>query len=195
MARLDAQRTRAYIADALDAHERMLGALPDMAEDIARAADLIATSLADGGQVLLCGNGGSAADAQHIAAELTGRFQRERDGWPAQALHANTSVLTSIANDYGFDEVFARQVRASGKLGDVLVAISTSGDSPNVLKAIEAARDKHLGVIGLTGPSGGVMGGACDVILKVPGDSTPRIQEGHILVGHIICGLVEEALA
>lgn len=195
MARLDPQRTRAYIADALAAHERMASAVADMAEDIARAADLIATSLADGGQVLLCGNGGSAADAQHIAAELTGRFQRERDPWPAQALHANTSILTSIANDYGFEEIFARQVSAAGRLGDVLVAISTSGDSPNVLKAIEAAREKHLGVIGLTGPSGGVMANSCDVILKVPGESTPRIQEGHILVGHIICGLVEDSLA
>jgi D-sedoheptulose 7-phosphate isomerase len=150
--------------------------------------------LGAGGTLLVCGNGGSAADAQHIVAELTGRFFRDRRPLRALALHANTSSLTAIGNDYGYDEVFAREVGAHGRPGDVLLALSTSGNSRNVLRAIEAARDKRMSVIGLTGEIGGKMRDLCDVCLCVPSASTPRIQECHILVGHTICELLERLL-
>jgi D-sedoheptulose 7-phosphate isomerase len=150
--------------------------------------------MAAGGALLVCGNGGSAADAQHIAAELTGRFFRDRKPLRALALHANTSSLTAIGNDYGYDEVFAREVGAHGRPGDVLLAISTSGNSRNVVRAIEAAREKEMVVIGLTGGDGGRMRRLCDLCLCVPSTSTPRIQECHILVGHTICELLEQIL-
>jgi D-sedoheptulose 7-phosphate isomerase len=150
--------------------------------------------MAAGGVLLVCGNGGSAADAQHIAAELTGRFLRDRRPLPALALHANTSSLTAIGKDYGYDEVFAREVRAHGRRGDVLLAISTSGNSGNVVRAIEAAQDKSMAVVGLTGEHGGKMRDLCDVCLCVPSRSTPRIQECHILIGHTICELLERIL-
>jgi len=150
--------------------------------------------MAVGGALLVCGNGGSAADAQHIAAELTGRFFRDRRALPALALHGNTSSLTAIGNDYGYDEVFAREVAAHGREGDVLMAISTSGNSRNVVRAIEAARDRRMVVVGLTGEHGGKMADLCDVGLRVPSSSTPRIQEFHILLGHTICELLERIL-
>ena len=142
----------------------------------------------------MCGNGGSAADAQHIAAELTGRFFRDRRPLRALPLHGNISSLTAIGNDYGYDEVFAREVGAHGREGDVLLAISTSGNSPNVLRAIEAARQQRMAVIGLTGADGGKMRDLCDICLHVPSRSTPRIQECHILIGHTICELLERIL-
>jgi D-sedoheptulose 7-phosphate isomerase len=144
--------------------------------------------------LLVCGNGGSAADAQHIAAELTGRFFRDRRPLRALPLHGNTSSLTAIGNDYGYEEVFAREVTAHGREGDVLLAISTSGNSPNILRAIEAARQQGMTVIGLTGAGGGKMRFLCDLCLQVPSTSTPRIQECHILIGHTICELVERIL-
>src|SRR4029077_8758418 len=169
-------------------------ALGPLAGDVDRVVATIARSMAAGGRLLTCGNGGSAADAQHIAAELTGRFFRDRKPLPALALHGNTSSLTAIGNDYGYDEVFAREVGAHGRNGDVLLAISTSGNSRNVVRAIEAARDKSMAVVGLTGEHGGKMRDLCDVCLRVPSTSTPRIQECHILIGHTICELLERIL-
>ncbi|MBV8939050.1 MAG: D-sedoheptulose 7-phosphate isomerase, partial [Alphaproteobacteria bacterium] len=144
--------------------------------------------------IMFCGNGGSAADAQHLSAELVSRLNFNRPGLSAIALTVDTSALTAIGNDYGFDTVFSRQVEALGQPGDVLVAISTSGNSPNVLKAIAAARAKNIAVVGQTGQSGGAMGTLCDIILKMPSSETPKIQECHIMLGHIYCALIEEAL-
>jgi D-sedoheptulose 7-phosphate isomerase len=168
--------------------------LSTLAADVARAADLAIQSLAQGGKLLAAGNGGSAADAQHIVAELTGRFLKERRALPAIALHTNTSALTAIGNDYGYDLVFARELSAHAKQGDVFVAISTSGNSKNILHAIDTARQYGVVVIGMTGASGGRMRAACDVCLCVPSTSTARIQEMHIMIGHTICQLVEEAV-
>lgn len=144
--------------------------------------------------MLIAGNGGSAADAQHIAAELTGRFMRERRPLRALALHANTSALTAIGNDYGYEHVFARELSAHARPGDVFLAISTSGNSVNILHAIEAARQRDVVVIGMSGESGGQMRDGCDVCLCVPATSTARIQEMHITIGHTICELLEERL-
>jgi D-sedoheptulose 7-phosphate isomerase len=160
-------------------------------EDIAAA---IAEALRAGGKVLLAGNGGSAADAQHIAGELVGRLNYDRAPVAAIALTTDSSVITAIANDYGYDRVFERQVRALGRRGDVLIAISTSGRSPNILRAIAAAREAGLAVVGLTGKSGGEMASLCDLCLKAPADATQLVQQLHITVGHLICGLVEVRL-
>jgi D-sedoheptulose 7-phosphate isomerase len=176
-------------------HLEVAKALPGLASAVSSAVDLIASSMEVGGQLMVAGNGGSAADAQHIAAELTGRFQRERQPLRAMALHGNTSALTAIGNDYGYEHVFARELSAHARPGDVLLAISTSGNSANILRAIEAARKKKVGVIGLTGESGGKMRAACDLCLCVPSKSTARIQEMHITIGHAICELLEERLA
>jgi D-sedoheptulose 7-phosphate isomerase len=175
-------------------HLGVAAALRSLATEVDRVVAMVARSMAAGGVLLVCGNGGSAADAQHIAAELTGRFFRDRRALPALALHGNTSSLTAIGNDYGYDEVFAREVEAHGRKGDVLLAISTSGNSRNVVRAIEAARDKGMTVVGLTGEHGGKMRDLCDACLCVPSQSTPRIQECHILIGHTICELLERIL-
>jgi len=164
------------------------------AADIARAAELVAECLRSGGKVLLCGNGGSAAEAQHIAGELVGRFKLERPAFHAVALTTDTSILTAVANDYGFDEIFARQVQGLGAAGDVLMAYSTSGNSANVLKAIEVARGRDMKVVGFTGASGGAMADRCDVCIKAPSDDTPVVQECHTVAGHTICRLVEQLL-
>jgi D-sedoheptulose 7-phosphate isomerase len=177
-----------------DEHVHVAKTLHGLATEVDRTVDLIAHSMRHGGALLVCGNGGSAADAQHIVAELTGRFFRDRKPLRALALHANTSSLTAIGNDYGYDEVFAREVAAHGREGDILLAISTSGNSRNVIRAIEAARDKGMVVVGFTGADGGKMRHLCDVLLPVPSSSTPRIQECHILIGHTICELLEEIL-
>lgn len=147
-----------------------------------------------GGKVLFCGNGGSAADAQHLAAELSGRFYQNRKALFAEALHVNSSFVTAVGNDFGFDAVFERAVEAMGKPGDLLFALSTSGNSPNVLRAIAKAHEIGMKVIGMTGESGGKMDGLCDFILKIPSNDTPRIQEGQVLLGHAICALVEKQL-
>ncbi|KGF48322.1 phosphoheptose isomerase [Veillonella montpellierensis DNF00314] len=149
-------------------------------------------AVADGYKILLCGNGGSAADAQHLAAELIGRFVKERRSLAAVALTTDTSILTSIANDYSYDTVFERQVEGLGRAGDVLIGISTSGNSENVLRAMKKARDIGMHTIGLTGEDGGKLKSICDLTLTVPSRITARIQEMHILAGHIICELVEE---
>jgi len=159
-----------------------------------QAALQIVKALRAGCKVLFFGNGGSAADAQHLAAEFTGRYLKERRALPALALHANTSALTAIGNDYGFDLVFARQMEALGKEGDVAVGISTSGNSPNVLRALEVAKSKSIYTVALTGASGGKMKEMADCAICIPSRETPRIQECHILTGHIICEIAEDMM-
>jgi phosphoheptose isomerase len=165
----------------------------ELAHEIGSAADLIVKCIKSGNKVLLCGNGGSAADAQHIAAEFVGRYVREREPLPALALHTDTSALTAIGNDYGFAEVFARQVTAFGKPGDVLIAITTSGRSPNILRAVEAARALGMSVIGLTGAAGRAFADSVDVGIAIPSNVTARVQELHITVGHILCEALDAA--
>lgn len=176
-------------------HLEIAKALPGLAPAVSQMVDMIYSSLASGGQLLIAGNGGSAADAQHIAAELTGRFLLERQPFRALALHVNTSSLTAIGNDYGYEHVFARELSAHARQGDILLAITTSGNSANILRAIEEARKLKVVVIGLTGESGGKMRAACDLCLCVPSKSTARIQEMHITIGHAMCELLEERLA
>ncbi len=155
------------------------------------AAAVIREALARGNKLLLCGNGGSAADSQHIAAEFVGRFQKERKGLPAVALTVDTSILTAVGNDYGFENIFARQVEALGRRGDVLIGFSTSGGSANVLRTVELARAEGIYCIGMTGAGGGKMKELCDICLAVPSKVTARIQEMHILLGHILCELTD----
>lgn len=161
---------------------------------IERLKDMVVAVYRCGGKVLLCGNGGSAADAQHIAAELSGRFYLDRRPLYAEALHCNTSYLTSVSNDYGYESVFARMLEAAGRKGDMIIGISTSGNSANVLKAFEKAREIGMNTIAFTGKSGGKMAAMSDILINVPSDVTPRIQEAHILIGHIVCELVEKEL-
>ncbi len=168
-------------------------AAEQIADAIEQAARLIIDSLAAGGKLALCGNGGSAADAQHIAGELVGRFRRERKAIAAIALTTDTSIITAIGNDYGFDRIFARQVEALLSAGDVLVAISTSGEAENVLQAVHVARKRGVRCIAMTGASGGRLADSVELCLKVPSDDTPRIQETHITIGHILCDLIEAA--
>ena len=185
------QRVRQLFEDSLathqDSRDRLAGA-------VAQAGIMLAQALSDGRRVLSCGNGGSAADAQHFAAELIGRFEKEREALPAVALSTDTSALTAIGNDYGFDRVFSRQVEGLGQEGDILLAISTSGNSPNVVQAIEAAHSRKMRVIALTGRDGGIICGQMsenDIELRVPSDSTARIQEVHILILHCLCDLTD----
>jgi D-sedoheptulose 7-phosphate isomerase len=186
-----AELARARLAESA----RVKAALAESAaEVIARAAELIVACLRDGRKVLICGNGGSAADAQHIAGELVGRFLKERRALPAIALTTDTTILTALGNDYSFDVVFSRQVEALGRPGDVLIGISTSGNSPDVLRAVEAGRRLGLRTIGLTGQSGGKLAAQTDLCVRVPSAETPRIQEGHIAVAHVVCELVENAI-
>lgn len=162
--------------------------------NIENAAQIIVDCYRNKGKVLFCGNGGSAADAQHLAAELSGRFYYDRPALEAEALHVNTSYLTAVGNDYSFDQIYSRILSASGKTGDVLVGISTSGNSKNVLEAQKVAKQKGMKIISLTGESGGEMKNSTDCLINVPSELTPRIQESHILIGHIICQIVEEEL-
>jgi D-sedoheptulose 7-phosphate isomerase len=145
-------------------------------------------------KMLFCGNGGSASDAQHIAAELSGRFYADRPPLYAEALHVNSSFMTAVANDYGYEATYARMVEAKGRKGDILVGISTSGNSPNVVKAIQKAKEIGMTTVGFTGKNGGEMRDICDIMICAPSDDTPRIQEAHILVGHIICQLIEQEM-
>lgn len=149
-------------------------------------------ALKNGNHIYFCGNGGSAADAQHLAAEFSGRFYKDREALPAEALHCNTSYLTAVANDYSYDVIFARLIKGIGKKGDFLVGLSTSGNSTNIMKAFEVAREKGIVTVGFTGETGGKMKDLSDYLLNVPSKNTPRIQESHIMLGHIICELVEE---
>ena len=161
---------------------------------IEKVAEEIIKAFKNDKKVLLCGNGGSAADAQHIAAEFSGKFYFDREPLFAEALHTNTSFLTSVANDFSYDEVFARAVKAMGRKGDILIGISTSGNSLNVTKAIETANKMKMVSIGLSGKTGGKMRDICKYLIKVPSTDTPRIQESHILIGHIICEIVEKEI-
>lgn len=166
----------------------------DLLERAHQMANTLLEAFKTGHKVLFCGNGGSAADAQHLAAELSGRYYFDRPPLYAEALHVNTSYLTAVGNDYGYEEIYARMLRAMGSKGDILVAMSTSGNSPNVLKAIEAAREQSMTVIGMTGMEGGKMANLCDILINIPSKDTPRIQECHMLIGHIVCEIVESEL-
>lgn len=159
---------------------------------IATTVDVLVNAFRDGKRVYFCGNGGSAADAQHLAAEFSGRFYKDRKALPAEALHCNTSYLTAVANDYSFDDIYSRLIDGIGTEGDVLVGLSTSGNSANIVKACETARKKGMITVGFTGDSGGKMRSVCDHLVNIPSTDTPRIQESHIMAGHIICQLVEE---
>lgn len=180
----DEVRRTIEVLEAVAADPALLGA-------VERAAELCAAAVTSGKKVLFAGNGGSAADAQHLAAELVSRFAYDRPGLAAFALTTDTSALTAIGNDYGFERLFARQVQAVGAPGDVLVALSTSGRSPNVLAALREARGRDLRTIGLCGAGTDAMAPLCDVLLSVPSRETPKVQEAHITLGHIVCGLVE----
>jgi D-sedoheptulose 7-phosphate isomerase len=187
-------RVSALFEASIDAKRRAAAIL---VEPIARAGELVVARLLDGGKVLSCGNGGSAADAQHFASEMVNRFEHERPGLPAIALTTDSSILTSIANDYAYDLAFAKQVRALGQPGDVLLAITTSGNSPSVIAAVEAAHEQDLAVVALTGREGGRLAGLLregDVEIRVPADSTARIQEVHLLVIHCLCDLIDAQL-
>lgn len=166
----------------------------DITAEVERIAQACCSALRAGKKILFAGNGGSAADAQHLAGELVSRFNFDRPGLAAFALTTDTSVLTAVGNDYGYDRVFARQLNAVGVSGDVFFAISTSGRSPSIIRALEEARAKRIVTVGLTGKAGGDMPPLCDYCIRVPSAETPKIQEGHIVVGHIICGLIEQEL-
>lgn len=181
------------IKESIETKEKILGN-EELLEQIARAAHICTETLKRGGKVLLCGNGGSAADAQHIAAELSGRFMLDREPLFAEALHVNSSFVTAVANDYAYDEIYSRMVKAAGKEDDVLIGISTSGNSPNVVKAIEQANQLKMNTIGMTGKKGGELNKFCDICIKVPAANTARVQESHIMIGHIICEIVENNL-
>ena len=181
---------RSQLAESITAKQAAL-ASDALMSDVARAVDQCVAALDGGGKVLFAGNGGSAADAQHLAGELVSRFYYDRRALAGIALTVDTSVLTAIGNDYGYERTFARQVEALGRAGDVLVALSTSGNSPNILAAVEAARAQGVFTIGMTGQAGGKLRGVVDLCLCVPSDSTPRIQELHITLGHALCAGVE----
>ncbi|WP_435189495.1 D-sedoheptulose 7-phosphate isomerase [Pseudothioglobus sp. nBUS_23] len=180
------------IQNELDGHIQSINHLSEITDEIANASQLCIDILNSGGKILLFGNGGSAADAQHIAAELVGRFKLKRKGLPAIALTTDTSALTSIGNDFGFNHIFDRQIEALAVDKDVVIGISTSGNSQNVINALQVASNLSCKTIGLTGINGGIMNEICDIAIKVPSNNTPRIQEMHILVGHIICHLIDQ---
>jgi D-sedoheptulose 7-phosphate isomerase len=161
-------------------------------QTIQDCANLIVSAFEKGNKVLFCGNGGSASDAQHLAAEFSGRFYTDRDALPAEALHCNTSYLTAVANDYSYDVIYSRLIKGIGKEGDILVGLSTSGNSKNIVNAFEAAKEKGMTTIAFTGSTGGKLKKLSDQLINIPSDDTPRIQESHITLGHIICQLVEE---
>lgn len=183
-------KIEAQLRESIKVKEDLLSSQTDV---IVEMAEMLIDCLKSGGKILLCGNGGSAADAQHIAGELVGRFARERKALSAIALSTDTSIITAVANDYGFEKVFSRQVEALAKEGDVLIGISTSGSAANVLNAIDAARKIGCRIIAFTGAAGGKMKSSVDLCLAVPASKPWRIQEAHITVGHILCDLVEEA--
>jgi D-sedoheptulose 7-phosphate isomerase len=164
---------------------------PEIHAQVLKMAALCTAALSDKRKILIAGNGGSAADAQHWAGELVSRFYYDRPGLPALALTTDTSVITAIANDYGYDYVFARQIEALGNTGDVFIGVSTSGKSKSIIRALHASRERGLLTLGFTGASGGEMSSLCDVCLRIPSDQTPRIQEGHEILGHILCALIE----
>ena len=185
----------ANFKDQLADHLNVMQALSSLEPAIATAGKLMVSTLVAGNKLLLCGNGGSAADSQHIAAEIIGRFETERHALPAIALTTDTSILTAVGNDYGFDHIFSRQVQGLGNAGDLLLAYSTSGNSPNVLLAAHAAKAKGMTVISLTGKSGGKLSELADIDLCMPSTNTARIQEAHGFIGHLLCAYIDEAFA
>src|SRR5687767_636179 len=184
------EKIKSIINASIETKQQVL-ANETLLQTVCDVVTIIVTAFKNGNRVYFCGNGGSAADAQHLAAEFSGRFYTDRKALPAEALHCNTSYLTAVANDYGFDEIYSRLIDGIGEQGDVLVGLSTSGNSPNILKAFETARKKEMITIGLTGKTGGKMKELCHHLINIPSTDTPRIQESHIMVGHIICQLVE----
>ncbi len=184
------QRVRDYVSRSA----AIVAGLADSAEGMVKAAETLAGALTAGRRVYLMGNGGSAADCQHLAGELVGRFLMEREAWRVQALSTDTSVLTAIANDYGFERVFSRQLSGLVEPGDVVVAFSTSGRSANVLRGLEAARERGARTVGVCGPEAGEFEERCDLVLSVPGSDSPHVQDGHGVIVHVLCDLVERML-
>lgn len=185
------QKIKQIITDSIEVKQQIVQD-EQLVAKVQACADLITQAFQNGNRIYFCGNGGSAADAQHLAAEFSGRFYVDRKALPAEALHCNTSYITAVGNDYGYDFVYSRIMDGIGQKGDVLIGLSTSGNSTNIIKAFEVCREKGVVTIGLTGATGGNMKDLCDHLLNVPSSDTPRIQESHILLGHIICQLVEE---
>ena len=185
------QKIKNIIQASIDVKTKIL-ADDKILQTIQDCTNLIVSAFEKGNKVLFCGNGGSAADAQHLAAEFSGRFYTDRDSLPADALHCNTSYITAVANDYSYDVIYSRILKGIGNAGDVLVGLSTSGNSKNIIKAFEVAREKKMTTIAFTGASGGKLKSLSDFLINVPSEDTPRIQESHIMLGHIICQFVEE---
>ncbi len=179
------------IQNSIDVKQKVLQS-EELIFAIEKVVNVVATAFKNGNHVYFCGNGGSAADAQHLAAEFSGRFYIDRKALPAEALHCNTSYLTAVANDYSYDMIYSRMIDGIGKEGDILIGLSTSGNSKNIVNAFEKAKEKAMTTIGFTGSTGGAMRSCSDHLINVPSNDTPRIQESHILIGHIICQLVEE---
>lgn len=179
---------------AFAAHQRTFAQVEALKPLVERASEICAQSVRSGGKVMFCGNGGSAGDAQHLAAELVGRLVRNRSPLPGLALNTDSSAVTCIANDFGYDDIFVRQVLGLGRKGDTLIAISTSGQSPNVIKAVDAAREIGVTTIGFLGKGGGPLAGKVDLSIVVPSDETARVQEAHIFIGHVMCALLERHL-
>lgn len=187
------EKILSIIKASIETKQKLL-ANEELINTIATIADVIADTFQQGNRVYFCGNGGSAADAQHLAAEFSGRFYTDRKALPAEALHCNTSYLTAVANDYSFDVIYSRLIDGIGEEGDVLIGLSTSGNSPNIYNAFETARKKKIITVGLTGETGGKLKALSDYLINIPSKDTPRIQESHIMAGHIICQLVEEKI-
>ena len=187
------KRVKEIIASSIAVKQQILND-EAMLKKICAAANAVTNAFRTGNKVLFCGNGGSAADAQHLAAEFSGRFYKDRKALPSEALHCNTSYVTAIANDYSYDVIYSRIIEGTGVGGDVLVGLSTSGNSKNIIKAFEVAKEKNIITIGFTGESGGAMKDLSDYLFNIPSKDTPRIQESHIMIGHIICELVEQKL-
>lgn len=185
------QKIKTIISESIEVKSKVL-ANDQLLQTVEKIAAEMVKALKNGSRIYFCGNGGSAADAQHLAAEFTGRFYIDRQALPAEALHCNSSYMTAVANDYSYDVVYARLIQGIGMPGDFVVGLSTSGNSPNILKAFEVAREKKIHTVGFTGESGGAMKALSDYLVNVPSKNTPRIQESHIMLGHIICQLVEE---
>lgn len=185
------EKIKSIIQASIDTKQQVLQN-EELLKTIEKVIEAIVTAFKNGNRVYFCGNGGSAADAQHLAAEFSGRFYKNRKALPAEALHCNTSYLTAVGNDYGFDVIYSRLIEGIGEKGDVLVGLSTSGNSANIVKAFEAAKEKGMITVGFTGMTGGAMKSISDHLINIPSADTPRIQESHITIGHIVCQLVEE---
>ena len=185
------EKIRNIIQASIDVKTQILGD-DTLLQTVQDCVNIIVTAFEKGNKVLFCGNGGSASDAQHLAAEFSGRFYTDRDALPAEALHCNTSYITAVANDYSYDVIYSRLLKGIGNPGDILVGLSTSGNSKNIVKAFETAKEKGMTTIAFTGASGGKLKPLSDQLINIPSDDTPRIQESHITLGHIICQLVEE---